>query len=686
MGEHYKKAEIFAWMPLTGFDRELPDRGVAKLRERVGFDLHGVCLFVFSPDIVHHHDGMDEVRVLPPDNCSYYANPYNEERRRQEWTNHDLRDLAKELRRHGTECFISIMGVTLNSTFHDEWVYEHPELLSCRRTAKTTLNVLKRFRDGSYYEDFFADKLCRVMEDYGFTGLHVADNFCPQGGSLCDGDFSLDMLEQFADITGYALPERLLEDDGDSFESINRRGDWIWANCRAEWIEFMGRRWESFWRKICGRMHAIGRKVFVLGMYCTDPFDTYYHYGIDLRRIVGAGADYLMPNMAANSLAITGRPWNYYQWANMIPLTDAFADGARKLDMLAVKDAAEEWDVLHHAPTLLDRDISYLPSWLRYTPEGLGRCLDGYNICLADGIYGEEWKWLRERFDVAWGETPVKPLAPTFVWSDAAHYGILREYIRTRRWTQNKFLYELAWLGAHMGAVVRAEHLTDACGDLFVPDLDLFTEEEQKKILGYKGGRAICTASAENGFRPERFGAVPSLEFTDMGSPYKNTAFVFGGVKPEDRERLLALAAEDDGVPELKDPFNAEESHYPLNEPMPFEKVSRGFLKALAELVKASFAEVLECTHPVIPMLMADGRLRLFVLNDDRLHYAKVLVTVRRRVERVDNVSKFPMLPVKFTSDGRFSFMSTAEPGDMRTFRVLVPQGGMSIVDVVFAD
>jgi len=38
-------------------------------------------------------------------------------------------------------------------------------------------NVLKRLADGSYYEDFFVDKLCEVLTDYGFAGLQVADCF-----------------------------------------------------------------------------------------------------------------------------------------------------------------------------------------------------------------------------------------------------------------------------------------------------------------------------------------------------------------------------------------------------------------------------------------------------------------------------------------------------------------------------
>jgi len=683
MEKFFDKAEIFAWMPLTGFDRDLPDKGVAQLFERTGFTLHGVCLFIFHSDFIHQHDGMDKVRTLPPDNCSYYASPYNEERARQEWTNHDLRILVSELKKRGVNTYISIMGVSLGNRFHKEWIYQHPELRQFLRGSNESLNVLKRFSDGTYYEDFFADKLCEVMVDYGLTGVHVADCFCPQTNVIANGDFSRDFFEQFLSHTNYPVPEEILSLTGDTREEINIRGDWIWKNCRAEWIEFFGWRWEQFWKKICSRLHAIGRKAFVLGMYCTDPFQTLYAKGVDLRRIVqNAGVDYLMPNMAANGIAVINeRPWFYYQWSTMMLLSDAYTDGARKLNMLGVKDAAEEWDMLHHAPTLLERDISFLPSYFRYKNGELKRCIDGFNICLSDGIYKEEWKWLRERFDIAFDQVPEKILAPTLVWSDAAHHSMLRAYIKTRRWTLHKFLYELNWMGVMTGAVVRTENLSSECGDLFVPNFDLLSDEEKRQLAAYRGGAVICTASAEGDFSPEDWGIQPNLCFTDHDTPFRNMAFVYN-MKNVDADSVLALLPEDDGSPILEDPENAPESQNTLAQPMPHQKVTVGFMKALAALLRQSLGSLLESTHPVLPMQLKNGAIRLYVLNNKPMYYAKANITMKRKIEKVDNVSKFPLLPVKFSDSGTFSVTTQDYPGENTTFRVIVPQGGVSIVDV----
>lgn len=675
----FKKAEMFAWMPLTGFDKNLSDKGVGQLMDRVGFELDGVCLFVFHPDIIHQHRGMNEEVILPPDNCSYYANPYNEERRRQQWSNHDLRDLASRLRQRDTECFISIMGITLDDYFHKEWISEHPEIKTMGEDGAWGIDPLKRFADGTYYEDFFADKLCEVMLDYGFSGIHVSDAFCPQGGNIAQKDFSYDMLDQFVSATGYPVPEFLINDKSDTIKSIAKRRDWIWSNCREEWIRFRASRWNGFWKKICDRMHSIGRKVFVLGMYCTDPFDTLYTKGVDLRGIVQAGVDYIMPNMHANtSLIARKRPWRYYEWANMMSLTDAFTNSGKKLNMLSVKDAAEQWDMLHHAPNLLDRDIVFLPTYIRHTADGKKRCLDGYNICLADGIYKEEWKWLRERFDVAFDNLPKRILTPTLVWSDYAFDRTLPEYIRTRRWTLHKFIYEVNKLGAHCAGIVRTEHITDECGDIFVPNFDLLSPDEKEAIVSYKGGAVIATAAAEN-FCKDDYNI--DFYFEDKNSPYPMCAFVING-KISDKDCLVQMLEKDDGTKGIADVTKVEETKSTLDEFMPYQKVSTGFVESLATLLKSTYSDILESTHPIIPMQMEDGRIRVYALNDDLLRYAEANITVKSPIKKVDNVSKFPLLPVKFSDTGDFSYRAKDFPGNMRTFRLLITQGGVSVVDI----
>ncbi|MBO5773329.1 MAG: MMPL family transporter, partial [Clostridia bacterium] len=56
------------------------------------------------------------------------------------------------------------------------------------------------------------------------------------------------------------------------------------------WIRFMAWRWNVFFKKMGDALHAIGKEVTTLGMYCTDLFETMYCLGTDLKGITDAGA------------------------------------------------------------------------------------------------------------------------------------------------------------------------------------------------------------------------------------------------------------------------------------------------------------------------------------------------------------------------------------------------------------
>ena len=116
--EFYSKT--FIWMPMIGFDREQPDKGASMLIERTKFTPDGIAAFLFHPDFVHQHKGMETEYTLPPDMCSYYGSARNEERERQDWTNYDVRTLNAELKKRGVTPYLGIMGVQIGNKWHYE--------------------------------------------------------------------------------------------------------------------------------------------------------------------------------------------------------------------------------------------------------------------------------------------------------------------------------------------------------------------------------------------------------------------------------------------------------------------------------------------------------------------------------------------------------------------------------------
>lgn len=679
-------SEIHVWMPMIGFDREQADKGVAELLERMSFAPDGVAAFLFHPDIVNQHTAMSAERTLPPDNCSYYGSPRNVERCRQDWTNFDLRTLIENLVAAGVEPYLGIMGVDLGNRWHDEWLAEHPEVRFAARDYEYGFNVLKRLADGSYYEDFFVDKLCEVLTDYGFAGLQVADNFCPSPSTLYDGDFSGDMFSQFVDHAGIDVPSGFGGEPGDDSRAMrNRRGDWIWRTCREEWIEFNAWRWEQFWKKICSRLHRMDKKAIVLGMYCTDPFETLYCKGIDLKRLVRAGVDYLMPNIVPTGLRMQhpDRPDRFHRYMTLAPLTSAFVPDGKLLSLLGVKDATEEWDVLHHAPCLLERDIYSLLGFMTDTGKGLKRSLDGLMVCLGDGIRSDEWAWLKERFEIGCVQGVKKVLAPTLVWSDAALYNTLPAYIRTRRWTLHKITYDMAERGALCGAVIRSEDLTGAQGSLFVPNFDLLSETEKHAVAAYNHGPVVCTAAVD-GFAPQDYGICPDIYFEDPFANYPMCAFAFNA-EIEDKDAITALAKTDDGTADLEgDPSEAPEHGNVLVETLTFCKVTAGFREACALLLKDVSTDLFECNLPIVPMLMEDGRYRLYISNPDMNSYGYANATAKSPIKEVISISKYPILPVKFmdSPDEEVDWMGQDSSGTQQTFRAKVTPGGVTILEV----
>ncbi len=672
----------FIWMQLLGFEKTDPDKGVARYLEQVGFTPYGVCALLFHPDIVHHHRGMEQEYVLHQDNCAYYGIPRNIERDRQDWTNYDLRELCHNMKKAGSGLYMSMMGSYIDDTFHREWLTDHPEVRYLDRKAPNQLNCLKRMADGTFYEDFFTDKLVQALDDYGFEGVHLTDAFCPLCNTRRDGDYSTDMVDQFLTHTGIVLPEEIMSEMGnDAPEAVGRRGDYIWANHRAAWLRFYVWRWGVFFEKVCSRVHAIGKKVFVLGMYCTDPFESMYLMGFDLKEVFRAGVDYIMPNIVATGIYVgsTFRSF-FHRYMDIIPMVKAQTPEGNYLCMLGVQDASEEWDLLHHAPCKLERDAYSMFSYQYQDANGPDRAMDGLMICLGDSMSRHDWQWLNERVDIAFDMKAQQVLSPMIVWSDTANDNQLEEYIETRRWSVHKQMYEMSQLGTLFGGAVRSENIHSCSSTLFMPNFDLMSAQERKDAAAYRGGAVVCTAGPA--YDPAADGLQVSYLYEDAFANYPLKMFVLNAAQDPalcaDAEQLLAIVDEREDI----DPATAEDYWVLLQDDIPFRKVSEGFVKACAMLLK----KVGECPFtanvPFRAFKTAENKYRLYVygLHEDR--YSLALITSKLPIEDAKVISKFPVLPVRFIESEDTKYFFAYGKGTKHSFQMKMQPSGNAVVDV----
>lgn len=541
-----KNAHI--WMQLLGFEKNDGDRGVARFLSHVGFKPESICALFFHSDFVHLHRGMEKEYRLFDDNCSYYGVERGPERRRQEWTNYDVRTLSRELKARGIGLYAGIMGVYTNDRHHREWLSDHPELRAHRRDCIKSLVCLKRFKDGSYYEDFFIKKLIEVITDYDLAGVHLSDAFCPSA-RLYMSDYSRDMIEQFYNYSGINV----------AGDDVISRADWIWHNCRREWIGFYQWRWERFFKKVCDAVHAVGKEVWILGMYCTDPFETRYIYGFDTARVMKAGVDCITANILPTSVhfgASDGRPYFFHRMHMDIPFLRAQVGDVKKiLSMIGVADASEGWNVIDKVPELVKRDIV---TTLSYTKQDGTRATDGVFFCLGDGVSKQNWQRLSDYVDE--GYAPLPKDRPAILWSDFAHEKMLDEYILTRRPSPHKQAYELFKAGVDFCGCVSADY----DGMLFVPNYDMLSDDEK---LALENKKFVATA-------PRGFEVRCDYQLKDVTLKLFTRGFV-----PEKKYTVT-----DDGIPsrEHEPPRDID----PLVEELPFAKMSRDFILALADILK----------------------------------------------------------------------------------------------------
>lgn len=673
-----QRREVWVWIPLIGFEKNDPDKGALRFVKQRGDKPDAVSLFLFHPDIVHQHDGMAQNRPLPPDNCSYYANLTNGERERQDWTSYDLRDLVTALHAQGIKSYLGIMGVVLNDAFHREWaVHEHPEVRNVTANGYGSLHIFKRFKDGTFYEDFFADKLCRTLTDYGFDGVHTADDFW---GELCE--FSADIFGQFVEHSGINAPSELRA-ASDTPKDLELRAQWLWNGHWTEWIDFHAWRLEKFWTKVNGKLHPLEKKSFVLEMYCTDPFETLFRKGSDLKRLQRAGVDYHMSNPAATALKLEGVACDYHKHLSMIGLTRAFVPDAKILSMLQVRDCTEQWDNLHHVPCRLERDIIMHQLYTLERPKAPVQSLTGLLVCLGDGIHADEWKWLDERFAIAEPKNIVKTFSGKMVWSDAEFYAMPGEYLRTLRWPASRWFYRICDRGTLLSSLVRTEDLDGADGTLFAPNLDLMSKEEKKTLAAYRKGPVVATAA--KGFEPAAFGIKPDFTIEDRFSDFPMILFAWNaGVF--NKKVIASLADKDDQTANVK-PGEVTPLYLKnrlLRDSLPYAKVSDGFLVACGTLLREVGNPPIKCDLPMSIAMTGSGSYRIGILNPSDNCYRSATVEAARPVKDVWTLTNYPLLPVKFQIPGtsKSRFLAQRNNGTLRIFKARVAPGGMSVFEV----
>ena len=671
------------WMQMLGFEMNDADRGVQRYVDNLGFVPENVCALLFHCDFINLHRGMDEEYVLFKDNCAYYGIPRNVERERQEWTNYKLRELIANLKKKGIGFYAGIMGIYLEDTFHHEFLTDHPELRFQERDGNSYhLLCLKRFKDGTYYEDFFVEKLVQTLVDYDCAGVHFADGFCPTN-RLYQADYTTDMVDQFLQHTHIQLPEAVKSTMGDdSKEATTLRAEYIWGTLRKEWVRFYEWRWEAFFKKICDAVHAVGKEVWSLGILCTDPFETSYLWGLDIKRMMNAGVDCLTANILPTGVHLhnQNREYFFHRVHLDLPFLRSWVGDRKILSMLGMQDASEEWSCIAHRPIHLERDI-YTMNAMRGKGDGTEASADGLFFCLGDGVPKNDWEFLTKRITIGTSLEIEKSWSPMVFWSDHAHEKMLDEYISTRRTTPHYQATRVFKQGCPFGGTLTLNQLGKRNEPMFVPNFDMISDEEKAYF-------ASCNepwvATVPEKYDITALGIVPDFEFTDPCSDYPMKAYlVNASLTDDEKAQINKIIGVDDGIRSEGD--DPECDIYSLHRYLLFRKLNSGFIDGIGILLKAAMRKEFPVTAdvPIIAYKLKDGADRLYIYNTDDNHYSYGVVSFDYNLKTARMVSTFPVLPPRFleSKDTGFVHDYEAEKSAKRLFQIKLAPAGLAIVD-----
>lgn len=491
--------EKWIWIELIGFDKDLPDFAIDDLFYRIGYVPDGVSILISSADFVNAHGPGFENRELSPMCCSYEGHPCNEERKRQVWYGKDLIALIRALQSRKTQVFLSFFNMFTYRNDAGETVMEpfcaaHRELWEQRRNGELqpTLHMLKHLSDGTPYSEFLSEKLVEVLTQYGFDGVQLADGISSARLTVQNGDYSDDMVRQFCEDGG-DLPENVLHAE------YTVRADYIYKNLLEEWLQFLSRKWAAFYKTVLPLVKRAGKKVIFNSCWTREPFEAFYRYGLDYRKLDLKDADACMVEEVSACMSVYGNAdqggfrnsledralWHYEFWAMQLLMKKVFPDLAL-YNLSSLKDTNEQWDVVRDSPTEYSKAVYRDAALAIWKGNQFIPTLSGAFYCLADGISCEVWKKIGDIWSSAEMQSGFEPQGFLSVSAQNGLDEELHMFLQTRFYPSHKILSELLRRGAPIAGVAEPEDALSYPGGLLLVYPEYFSEKARNELLARK--------------------------------------------------------------------------------------------------------------------------------------------------------------------------------------------------------
>lgn len=510
-----KQYEKCLSVDLRCFDNSLPDYGVDLYLDLLGFVPDRLFNHETYVDQLHTHNGIIDDTFLEPQWTSQRAIPGV-----QRWTRRQFHGLVRALHNR---------GILVYQGAEAAWNYwpEYGEINRCDYTYQNLsclfithadgrtseqergcINPLKRLPDGTWYEDLLIRDLLRFLRDYEMDGFFAADGFAGLDCPLTQGDFSLDMIEQFEAWAGISVP-RLPTPE------LSR---WILDNERSRWTEFYAARWEAFYRKLTAALYADGRDLAIFSPWTEGPADSLMDFGIDYGRLSRAGVRTMCLEVMEE---VIGRRWHNEKAWEITGITAAVTAKLQAPDLQILWTAAtanipEHWHTFRDAPQIIRREALALGSAGVFAPDGSRRgAFDGFLTIFGIDLTHEDWRFFKDASDLGFSGEETANRGLCLLWSDSALYEHVR---RGERWNVREAVAQLHFSGVPVqcGCPIEAMHQASAVDAFLLVDPIGLSEEE---ILALEqavdaGARLVIIGRVEHPRLLKLLGLKPSDEMS----------------------------------------------------------------------------------------------------------------------------------------------------------------------------
>lgn len=679
-----KIQERVLWVELINFDNQKSDLGVGEYLAGLGFVPTKISVFMWGMDFLNLHDSEVENCEFPHGIGSYLDLEFVEPKYKgKPFTKLELKQLIKEFHKHGVKVLFSIFPCSLNNKYHDEWIFEHLELkITTNKTfcwGYPILNPLKRFKDGSFYEDFAIQKAVEVLEDYNFDGWHLADGYNHPWFQLCHGDYSDDMVEQFLAFSKVTFSPEFAQACGDNIDKIDARSHYIWHDFRREWIDFYSYRNEVYLQKIVNAVHKAKRLVTSNTCWARDPVEAKYRYGMDYNRISKIGID----EFVIETCGAGGEMLDYICRARFsvpffnvvnatILLSKACSPEAKFLFNNCIQDITEGWSTLHYSSAFLEKEIYKYSNLYSYNSTGKAeRIFEGLQCCLATSIKPTEWQYLKSKWDFSLINGVKGVSGITLVYGENILDKELDFYLKTRKSLNANILYRLLAHQVDINSVIALKDINKISTPLLIINPGLLSEAEQTKLLSYKNNTIFAIGE---------MGKLQKGESTFSDFESENSAeFRVYGKKIETSFETQKLEEEDlgDDLYLIKEPpsFFDEQFYRRISDKF-YQFISKTMMNECEQLIKISSDNTPDSKYFQISSLkLQNGVWRYFICNDN-FQYIIGNILVKNEVEYVEIANKFRGRPIKLSP--------SEEPNYLYQTQVRIPPKGVGVLDIKF--